>query len=180
MQLRRIVGCLVIASIAFISKPIAEASHSPTTSLEIIVNADYKLKRERDCLVEALYHEARGESDQGVKAVLSVIHNRKTSKIFKGDTYCKIIASPKQFSYRNHLSENTVMKVQWKPVEKHRKELITSLANKAALGMFQPVNSVILWYHTTTVNPVWNRKLQSIKIGNHLFFYKKALNEVNI
>lgn len=174
MKLTKIVGCLVIAASALISKPIAEAKHVPKVSLEQIVESDSRLKRERDCLVEALHHEARGESEAGIAAVLTVIHNRKLSSVFKADTYCKVISEPRQFSYRNHLSRSAKMPVQWKSTEQLKKAAIIALANKAVLGMFKPVNHQILWYHTHRVNPTWNRKMQSIRIGNHLFFYRKA------
>ena len=33
-------------------------------------------EREKQCIVDALYHEARGEGEFGMKAVANVIHNR--------------------------------------------------------------------------------------------------------
>ena len=64
---------------------------------EVVVNIE-----EVQCVQQALWHEARGESKEGIKAVLSVIVNRTKSKHYP-DTFCEVIHEPKQFSYVDEL-----------------------------------------------------------------------------
>lgn len=52
------------------------------------------------CLTEAIYFEARNQDLVGMAAVALVTKNR-VDRQYRGTTYCEVIHSPSQYSYRN-------------------------------------------------------------------------------
>lgn len=135
--------------------------------------------KQKQCIVEALHHEAVGESPEGIAAVMSVIHNRLHSGKF-GDSYCGVIQQYKQFSYRNHLKQDVPMYVPWysSAETKNKSRVIHKLADLAVQGSF---NSILpkntYWYHANYVKPKWTKKMQLVKvIGKHKFYTLKAVN----
>jgi cell wall hydrolase len=48
------------------------------------------------CMVNAVYHEARGEPVKGQRAVVDVIHNRAAKS---GKSVCEVVAEPHQFTW---------------------------------------------------------------------------------
>ena len=137
---------------------------------------DYaKVQHEQQCITEALYYEARGEGEIGMRYVLSVIHNRKNSIGFP-NSYCKVIHQRKQFSYRN--SVNPGLHVAVSPQKLHDQQsytLASTIAEEAAYGRFKPLlDADVLYYHTPSVNPKWARAMQKIKsIAGHHFLAKR-------
>lgn len=124
--------------------------------------------RER-CLMlsTALLYEARGESKKGQIAVLDVITNRVKSGRYP-NTVKGVISQRKQFSYvgKEHLQS----KPSKKSVDKAYKLTYDYLNGDVQRVL--PESS--LWYHTTKVNPVWNRKMVvEARIGNHIFYKEK-------
>jgi spore germination cell wall hydrolase CwlJ-like protein len=131
--------------------------------------------KEFQCIREALYYEARGESEEGIRSVLSVIYNRKQAKGFP-ESYCGVIHQKLQFSYRNGTQPGIHLEI--KPVKQldHKAyALVSSIAEEAAYGRFKPVlGPNVLWYHTKEVKPRWSRFMQKVKtVTNHHFFAKK-------
>lgn len=61
-------------------------------------------QRQMVCLALTIYHEARGETPKGQKAVASVVLNRKKSPRFP-NTICEVVFQPKQFSYLSKKSK---------------------------------------------------------------------------
>lgn len=53
-------------------------------------------QQEQHCLGNIIYHEARGESLRGQRAVANVVLNRAKHKL---TTVCNVMAQPKQFSW---------------------------------------------------------------------------------
>lgn len=129
-------------------------------------------KQEIKCLREALWHEARGEGEEGLKAVLTVIINRKNHPDYPA-TFCRVIRQPRQFSY---LEE--VQQLEPKPKakeEKHLLDKIEELAHDAVTGRFNgTLPAATLWYHSSKVKPGWVRAKIKVKtVGRHLFYKKK-------
>jgi N-acetylmuramoyl-L-alanine amidase len=124
------------------------------------------------CMVEVLWFEARGDNEQGKRAVATVILNRVKSARFS-NTICGVIQERKQFSYRNRLKNRTaIISPIPKQVEKDKMEMIKKIAAEVACGTFKPVLPAgVLWYHTHGVNPVWNQKMQRVSIAGskHVF-----------
>ncbi len=125
------------------------------------------LNNERNCLVDLLWGEARGESPVGIMAVLSVVENRRLHPDYPS-TYCRITYQNKQFSFvRNQIKP--------KPVEESKYQFITGLASQAVLGNFEPIlPSNILHYTHKDVSNYWTRKKKVFTlIGNHKFYTTK-------
>lgn len=134
-----------------------------------------KQEQEKQCIREALYHEARGEGTEGMLAVMSVIHNRKEAKGFPG-TYCKVIHQPFQFSYRNGTQPGIHLEIKpVKPSDKVAYTLASIIAEDAATGRFETLlGHDVLWYHTSDVKPRWSKAMQKVRtIAKHQFFKKK-------
>lgn len=52
-----------------------------------------------DCIARVIYHEARGESELGQRAVASVVRNRMNHPDFP-NTACEVVHQPRQFVAR--------------------------------------------------------------------------------
>ncbi len=121
------------------------------------------------CLAEALYFEARGESLKGQIAVAEVILNRVESKRFP-NTVCGVIRQGTgrkyacQFTYTcdghpEHIREPGA----YKRVGKVARMMLDGAPRKLSGGA--------MFYHTTAVNPRWARKFQrTARLGVHLFY----------
>ncbi len=105
-----------------------------------------------ECLADAVYHEARGESYNGKLAVAYVILNRS---YLQGKSICKIILAPHQFPWARHHKSFQHYDAQ---------------ASMAALeAVTQPYKFEATHFHNLKVNPQW--KLTKVeKIGNHIFY----------
>lgn len=89
-------------------------------------------QKERDCMIEALYFEGRGESERGIALIGQVILNRVESKSFP-DTICGVVKQKRgevyQFSY---LSQKNLEMKDLKALEK-----VTRIASKVLDGHYQ-------------------------------------------
>lgn len=135
----------------------------------------FHIKQEKQCLMAGLWKEARGESAEGIKAVLSVIINRKEHPKYPS-TFCKVILQDKQFSFANGLQVEDALRIQHNPSEKDKLRLITDLTEKAIQGNFKKTldDPDVLYYHTHKVKPKWSRKMKKVaEVGNHRFFKLK-------
>ena len=130
-------------------------------------------QKEKQCLTAALFHEARGEGLQGIKAVASVIENRKHSKEYPS-TYCKIIKQYKQFSFVQQGRPLHNLEQQVKPSEIEVLALVARLAEQMLQGRFKSVLPArVLHYTTHAVSNAWTRKMQVVaKVGNHRFYVR--------
>lgn len=126
---------------------------------------------ERECIKEALWFEARGESELGRRAVLNVIRNRMQSRTFPS-SHCGVIEQPRQFSYRLGLKPGQRKQIKLVSALDHETYAqVSTLADEALLGAFQPVlEPSVLWYTHIKVKNKWTRKMKVVKIeGNHHF-----------
>ena len=157
------------------------AANQPLPAEQVTVADKYSLaeqyrelmnkQQEKQCLTAALWHEARGEGLQGIKAVASVIENRKQSPQYPS-TYCKIIKQHKQFSFVQDGKPIHKLEQQVKPSEKEVFALVSSLAEQMLQGRFKPVLPArVLHYTTHAVSNQWTAKMQVVaKVGNHRFY----------
>ena len=129
-----------------------------------------------DCLVEALYHEARSESLLGMLSVANVILTRKESSTFP-NTICKVVHQGKYWK------DNPVRdKCHFSYWCDGRPERFTDIAgliksiNVAEMSLKgiqvrQTVGST--HYHASYVTPRWasNPHFKSLgQLGNHIFY----------
>ncbi|SHH82299.1 cell wall hydrolase [Marivita hallyeonensis] len=123
-----------------------------------------------ECLAEALYFEARGETVKGQFAVAEVIMNRVKSARFP-DTVCGVINQGTgrkyacQFTYTcDGLPERIHEPRAWERVGKVARAILDGIA---------PMNLTdgATHYHTTAVRPRWSRTYtRTAHYGVHLFY----------
>lgn len=124
---------------------------------------------EINCLAEAIYYEARGESFTGQAAVAEVIMNRVNHRVYP-DTICGVVYEGServtgcQFSFTCDGSMTRAPRGRaWR-----RSQLV---AEHVAIGFAPPRTRSATHYHTTAVDPHWNDSLvQTGQIGTHVFY----------
>lgn len=135
---------------------------------------EYK-SSERNCLVTALYHEARGEGTKGLEAVATVIYNRKHHPYYPS-TYCGIVNQYKQFSYTllNKPFGEAIEASLPAYEDKVYAEILSiseSMVNDRFMPSFEPN---VLWYAEKRVVNRWTKKKQVVaQIGKHKFYADK-------
>lgn len=137
---------------------------------------------ETACLTNALYHEARGETLNGQKAVAQVILNRVKSDAYP-DSICGVVYENAHMRNRCQFSF-ACDEVDDLPEEHDAYELLKGIAEGAVkYGVYaeglapnfkdqaQTEKSQITHYHTTAVSPAWGKKIRPVKtIGRHIFY----------
>lgn len=124
---------------------------------------------EWECLTEALYFEARGETVKGQFAVAEVILNRVKSERFPGST-CGVINQGTgkkyqcQFTYTCDGHKETIH-------EPRAYERVSKVARLALDGVAPKVTKGATHYHTKAVSPRWSRVYtKTASIGTHIFY----------
>ncbi len=124
---------------------------------------------EWQCLTEALYFEARGETLEGQAAVAEVILNRKASTRYP-DTICGVV---NQGTGRKYACQFTYT-CDGKPEvveEPGAWETNGKIARAVMNGAPRLLPQDVTHYHTTAVNPHWASQYQRIgQIGVHVFY----------
>ena len=133
-------------------------------------------QREHRCLTNALFAEARSEPEEGIRAVMSVIYNRKKHKNYPS-TFCGVILQDKQFSAFNQ--DKGLATRGLKPVrelDKKAHALVAYIANEAVLGRFKPVlEPSVLFYTKTSVRNRWTKRMEVVNIvSSHKFMKVKT------
>ena len=139
--------------------PVAERVAAPKSSRA----------RELECLTQAIYFEARGESHRGQQAVATVIMNRVNNPRFPS-TVCGVVYQGAnhrngcQFSFAcDGMVERVVESGAW---ERARK-----VAGRALAGaVLRDVGSAT-HFHTVQVSPAWGAQmLRTAQVGLHVFY----------
>lgn len=124
---------------------------------------------ELQCLAEALYFEARGETVKGQFAVAEVILNRVKSERFPGSA-CGVI---NQGTGKKYQCQFTYTCDGYKEVinEPRAFERVSKVARAALDGAAPELTEGATHYHTTAVNPRWSRVYtKTTAIGEHIFY----------
>ena len=126
-------------------------------------------KSEQKCAYEVLWFEARGESEQGIHAVASVLVNRTNSYRYS-NKICEVAKQRKQFSFYNKKGKAPTIIVNKTSYNKHK--IIEEISVKIALGEYTsrlPDN--VLWYHASWIKTDWSSELKEYQtIGKHTFY----------
>ena len=111
------------------------------------------------CLSEALYFEARGEGQQGQRAVAEVILNRVDHPQFP-KSVCGVVNQRGQFTYhRSRIREQGAFSRAQK------------IAKDALQGAPRNLTSGATYFHTRSVKPSWSRRYErTARIGSHTFY----------
>jgi hypothetical protein len=125
--------------------------------------------REHNCLSQAIYYEARGETQRGQVAVAEVVMNRVRSGYYP-NSICAVVyqgstrATGCQFTFTcdgslGHRPRGRA----WDRAQR--------VASAVMLGYTRPMTQGATHYHTHAVNPVWNSGLvETVNIGSHVFY----------
>lgn len=160
----------VVSAAAVISPAPAEPTVAAPSALGAAVAAAPQMSgAEWQCLSEALYFEARGESLSGVVAVAEVILNRVDSPDYP-DSVCGVVRQGGQGLYNCQFTYNC----------DGRSDAITERAAWYAVGRVasymlngapRNLTNGATHYHTLAVHPSWaNRFPRTATIGYHHFY----------
>lgn len=112
------------------------------------------------CLTEAIYFEARGESEHGQRAVAEVVMNRRDRGFAR--SICGVVYAKAQFSWtaRRHAVRDRMAFARCR-----------ELAFAILAGDVERNNRKILYFFSGR-KPLWARKLhRDVRIGKHLFLW---------
>lgn len=118
-----------------------------------------------EVLAEMAYHEARGEDDRGVLAVMFVAMNRLRHSSYP-NTLREVIYQPYQFSYTQ---DGSLDKGYAEPGQRRR---MLYLAHEVISGAWDSVVGRADHYHAEYVNPNWGYPLY-VTIGKHHFYTRE-------
>jgi len=131
-----------------------------------------------ECLTQALYFEARGETVAGIFAVGEVILNRVDSGRFPSSV-CSVVnqgtgrQNACQFSFTcDGRSEAINEPAAWEEVGKVARLLLDGAPRELTNGA--------TYYHTRAVNPRWSRAFdRTAEIGSHYFYRENTVTASN-
>jgi len=146
-----------------------ETGYQPTAKRIEIAN------RERECLAQAIYHEARGETALGQRAVANIIVNRARSNKFPGSLCGVIYQNADKGRYRCQFTfacdgrdDAPGERRAWLRSLDLAREVYAEYAQGEDLGVL-PCSA--LYYHTTAVRPSWaNTFSQVAVVDSHIFY----------
>lgn len=125
--------------------------------------------KDLECLAEAIYFEARGESLDGQRAVAEVILNRVKSKKFP-NSICEVV---RQGTGRKHNCQFSYY-CDGRPELVHEDEAfdkIDSWSRDYPIRSSKGLTGGALYFHATNVQPHWASHFhRSAKVGRHIFY----------
>jgi spore germination cell wall hydrolase CwlJ-like protein len=135
---------------------------------ELIAPAN--MAREQRCLAEAIYFEARSESDEGRAAVAQVVLNRVKSGLYP-DSVCGTVYQNRnrylacQFTFACEGKSLRITEPEpWRAAVRIAREVYDGTTYLAEVG-------ASTHYHADYVKPYWARKLKKMDvIGRHVFY----------
>lgn len=146
--------------------PINDVSASGQVQNYSVSSGNRVSSQARHCVALAMYWEARGEGDQGMLAVGSVVLNRVADERFP-DSVCGVVYQggerpPCQFSWWcDGKSDQPKNGALWVSSLGLAEELLTARPQDPTGGA--------LFFHSTAIQPSWRRE-RTTRIGNHVFY----------
>lgn len=121
------------------------------------------------CLSQALYFEARGETAEGLFAVAEVIMNRVESRRYP-NTVCGVIHQGTGEKFRCQFTFTCDGKPEHIGNQKAF-ERVGKVARVMIDGAPRPLTQGAIYYHTTAVSPGWaGRVKKTAQYGVHVFY----------
>jgi Cell Wall Hydrolase len=126
--------------------------------------------RALQCLTETIYYEARGESEDGQRAVAQVVLNRVRHPAYP-NSICGVVYQGSERRTGCQFSFTCIAGVMGPITDATSWERARRLASAALHGyVFRPVG-LALNYHTTAIHPRWGDSLvRQTVIGAHIFY----------
>ena len=147
----------------FVIDAVTSAGHS-----SLVKQQEISCRESKECstMSIAVYHEARGEGWNGMKAVANVIKNRVESSKFK-NTVVDVVHRPWQFSYVHELDNK-----EPRDLRSYKKALVIS--HRVLTGKVED-NTMGSTHYLAPKKlkklPRWARKYErTVAINNHVFF----------
>jgi hypothetical protein len=145
------------------------SGYQPTAKRAEVANA------ERDCLAQAIYHEARGESAAGQLAVANVIVNRARSNKYPSSLCGVIYQGANQGRYKCQFTfacdgrgDAPGERQAWARSMALAKDVYAEYATGEEIGA---IPDTALFYHTTNVRPSWSYTFSRVaEVGAHIFY----------
>jgi spore germination cell wall hydrolase CwlJ-like protein len=128
-------------------------------------------EREQRCLAEAIYFEARGESEQGQAAVAQVVLNRVSSGLYPS-TICGVVYQNRQHYHGCQFSfacEGRSLRIT-EPDAWHEAERIATAVTSGRTYLADIGDAT--HYHADYVRPYWAHRLKKMDVIGHHVFYK--------
>jgi spore germination cell wall hydrolase CwlJ-like protein len=164
--LTSVVACMAVSQVK-----------ADTLSLETFLSTNFDYNQQHECLAMNIYHEARGDSVLGQKAVGFVTMNRVNDKRYP-NTVCDVvydayvdsrgnpIRNKCQFSwYCDGKSDTPRSKDSWRKA----KEVATQVLYE--YGNVQDFTEGSVMYHASYVNPYWAKSYERVvRIDTHIFY----------
>jgi spore germination cell wall hydrolase CwlJ-like protein len=125
--------------------------------------------RQEACLAQAIYYEARGESQRGQIAVAEVIMNRVRSGYYP-NSVCGVVFQGSHRSTGCQFTFTCDGSINHRP-RGRAWDRSQRVATAVMSGYTRPITQGATHYHTHAVNPVWNSGLvETTSIESHVFY----------
>ena len=159
-----------------VSKPVVKVVQAPAIPAPIAVRGASTnvvlagLLEEHRCLSEALYYEARGEGEEGQKAIAEVVFHRMNTGNY-GHSICAVVyegvgTGTCQFSFACDGSRDASHEPQpWREAQ--------ALAARIMAGeeKLNDVTGGAVNFHASSIEPGWSGSyVKTVQIGNHIFY----------
>jgi spore germination cell wall hydrolase CwlJ-like protein len=143
----------------------------PTHATDIIIPESISAK-DISCLADAIYFEARGESDSGQRAVAQVVLNRAGSGTYP-KSICGVVYQNKsmrnacQFSFACDGKPDVKGEAAaWSKAQRIAQEIASGVMQVAEL-------KTATHYHAIYAKPGWAKRMTRLStIGNHVFYHE--------
>jgi spore germination cell wall hydrolase CwlJ-like protein len=127
--------------------------------------------REQHCLAEAIYFEARGESEEGQAAVAQVVLNRVSSGLYPS-TICGVVYQNREHYHGCQFSfacEGRSLRITESDAWQEAVRIATAVTSgKTYLADIGDATH----YHADYVRPYWAHRLKKMDVIGHHIFYK--------
>jgi spore germination cell wall hydrolase CwlJ-like protein len=161
-----------------VEKPVVKVIQAPAIPAAISVQGTStnvvltRLLQEHKCLSEVMYYEARGEGEEGQKAVAEVVFHRMNTGNY-GHSICAVVyegvgTGTCQFSFACDGARDARHEPgPWREAQ--------ALAARIMVGEEHLENATFgaVNFHTTAVQPEWSDSghyVKTVQIGNHVFY----------
>jgi spore germination cell wall hydrolase CwlJ-like protein len=163
---------LAQANIAIVAppqhNPVAPA-HVPTVQpVRLVTGVKLNAPRDRDCLADAIYYEARGESPAGQAAIAQVVLNRVRHPAFPKSVCGVVFQGAANDNCQFAFACNGTMGRPREGAAWARAEMI---AARALTGFVMPEVGQATHFHAASAQPDWGHGLMKVaQVGLHVFY----------
>ena len=144
---------------------------------EVDMKALQEYNRHRECLALNIYHEAKGESELGQRAVAYVTLNRANDERYPSDI-CDVVYQARLD--KNGLPKRNQCQFSWycdgrsdEPTDSEayaQAKFVASVVINTYGNSFDPTMGATM-YHADSVNPRWTSSFkETTEIENHIFY----------